>query len=71
MTITEKVFAAFDDGSVERFTPVNKEPKTEDKPDQVMEEDKPARSWWNNGEEQILAVECPGEDWVKGKIKKG
>jgi hypothetical protein len=24
--------------------------------------------WWNNGEEQLRSIECPGEDWQKGML---
>lgn len=29
------------------------------------------KSWWNNGKSGTLAFECPGEDWVRGRLKKG
>lgn len=40
------------------------------------EEEKQTRSksmiglyWWNNGTEQLKARECPGSDWVRGRLK--
>lgn len=26
--------------------------------------------WWNNGERNTRAIECPGENWVLGRIKR-
>lgn len=28
------------------------------------------KHWWNNGKEQILSKECPGEGFVKGRLKR-
>jgi predicted GIY-YIG superfamily endonuclease len=27
-------------------------------------------SWWNNGVEQVKVFECPGENWVRGRLEK-
>ena len=26
------------------------------------------KSWWNNGTKNLRSVECPGEEWVPGKL---
>jgi len=26
--------------------------------------------WWNNGQVQQRCIECPGDEWVRGRIKK-
>ena len=27
--------------------------------------------WWNNGVDQVMAKECPGSTWVRGRIRGG
>ena len=29
---------------------------------------KPKKSWWNNGTEQCRSVDCPGNNWVIGRL---
>jgi hypothetical protein len=26
--------------------------------------------WWNNGKSQKRSVECPGDEWIRGRLKK-
>jgi hypothetical protein len=26
--------------------------------------------WWNNGKYQKRSVECPGDGWIRGRLKK-
>ena len=28
------------------------------------------RKWWNDGKTNKVCVECPGEGWVAGRIKR-
>lgn len=28
------------------------------------------KHWWNNGHISKLSIECPGDDWIRGRIKK-
>lgn len=37
--------------------------------EELQQEEKGHKQWWNNGEKNILSVDCP-EGFVKGKIKK-
>ena len=27
--------------------------------------------WWNNGKDEVYAVECPGSSFIRGKINRG
>ena len=31
---------------------------------------KKGNHWWNNGYKEIHCKECPGKDWIRGRIKK-
>jgi hypothetical protein len=36
----------------------------------IREREEAKKTWWNNGEEEVMSVSCPDIGWTRGRVKR-